>query len=160
MDDETIEERLRAVERAVSEDEVPEHVAERAALSGRVDGVEADLADAEERIAELEAAVQALRGYVGDVRTVNRDVERRADSALAKVEELEADAARADPPETETARRDRPETGRRDRPPERRGEGRPRRETDHRAEQFEPDHPIPDPEPEAPSLRERIAAWL
>ena len=149
MDDDSIDERLRAVERAISEDEVPEHVAERAALTGRVEGIEATVTDAEERLSELEAAVQALRGYVGEVRTVNRDVEQRADSALAKVEELEAGATRREPRESE--RRDR---GRAEAPLRDRGE---RRRSDT---EFDAAHPVPDPEPDSPSLRERIAAWL
>jgi hypothetical protein len=55
-----------------------------AALAERVDGLE-------RRVDDLEAAVQAVRGYVGAVRAVNRDVERRADAALAAVDRL-ADA--------------------------------------------------------------------
>ena len=42
-----------------------------------------------DRLAELEAAVQALRGYVGSVRAVNEDVEQRADLAVRKVSVLE-----------------------------------------------------------------------
>jgi hypothetical protein len=43
----------------------------------------------EKRVAELEAATQALRGYVGNVRSVNERVEERADAALARAEELD-----------------------------------------------------------------------
>lgn len=42
-----------------------------------------------DRVAELEAAVQAIRGYTGSVRAVNDRVEERADAALATVESLQ-----------------------------------------------------------------------
>jgi len=58
-------------------------------LAERVSALESQLGDAEDRIAELEAVTQALRGYVGNVRSVNEDVEQRADAALAAVERLE-----------------------------------------------------------------------
>jgi uncharacterized coiled-coil protein SlyX len=74
-DRESLERRLDAVERALSEDESVDRTDE--------------LAELESRLAELEAAVKALRGYVGSVRSVNEDVERRADRALRKVQALE-----------------------------------------------------------------------
>lgn len=90
------EERLRAVERAVTGTEhsvadVPDGAAaaaEREELVARLDDVEA-------RVEELEAATQALRGYVGSVRAVNREIERRADLALARTSG--ADSAATDP---------------------------------------------------------------
>jgi len=83
-DIETLAERLRTVERAVTDGttEFPE-VTELAELENRMDTVEGRLADIDERTAELEAATQALRGYVGNIRSVNEDVEQRADAALA-----------------------------------------------------------------------------
>lgn len=54
----------------------------------RLAALETRAADIDERVTELEAATQALRGYVGGVRAINRDVERRADAALAGVESL------------------------------------------------------------------------
>lgn len=60
--------------------------------SGSVDRVarlESEIDDLESRVAELEAATEALRGYAGSVRSVNRAVERRADRALATAERLE-----------------------------------------------------------------------
>jgi hypothetical protein len=83
--DGSIEDRLAAVERAITEDQ-----GERAELptetADRVDAVEDDLGDLTDRVAELEAATQALRGYVGNVRAVNEEVQQRADAALAKAE--------------------------------------------------------------------------
>ncbi|WP_460561446.1 DUF7310 family coiled-coil domain-containing protein [Halorubrum pallidum] len=80
-----LDERLRAVERALTGSD--------AAVSDIADGAEATaerreigsrLSDLETRVEELEAATQALRGYVGAVRAVNAEVERRADLALAR----------------------------------------------------------------------------
>ena len=74
-DRDSVERRLAAVERALSEEEPIER-------ADRLD----DLVD---RVAELEAAVQAVRGYVGEVRAINEDVERRADRALRKAQAIE-----------------------------------------------------------------------
>jgi hypothetical protein len=74
-DRDSVERRLAAVERALSEEEPIDR-------ADRLD----DLAD---RVAELEAAVQAVRGYVGEVRAINEDVERRADRALRKAQAIE-----------------------------------------------------------------------
>jgi hypothetical protein len=66
------------------------------------DEVVADVAALSDRVAELEAAVQALRGYAGSVRAVNDRVEERADVAVATVDDvrervaaLERDGVRA-----------------------------------------------------------------
>jgi chromosome segregation ATPase len=75
LDRESVERRLDAVERALTDERSVERVDE--------------LDEIETRVAELEAAVQALRGYVGSVRAVNEDVERRADRALRRAEALE-----------------------------------------------------------------------
>ena len=87
--EETLEERLAAVERAVTdgEHEFPA-LTDTAEVANRLDEVESNLDALSDRVAELEAASQALRGYVGNVRSVNRDVERRADAALAAVESV------------------------------------------------------------------------
>lgn len=96
-DRDALDERLRAVERALTDDDrAPVDLSDAAALDDRVDDLARRTTEVEERVAELDAAVQALRGYVGNVRAVNDDVERRADAALAKVESLarEADEGR------------------------------------------------------------------
>lgn len=82
---EQLTKRLDAVERALTGTDQPvttltdEAAAadEREALTDRLDAVETQLES-------LEAATQALRGYAGAVSAVNREVERRADLALAR----------------------------------------------------------------------------
>lgn len=49
---------------------------------------ESDLVALRDRVDELDAAVQAIRGLLGEVRAVDRDVERRADLALARTDRL------------------------------------------------------------------------
>lgn len=90
-DIETIEQRLSAVERALTEgDDAFETLEDAGELGERLTTVEEQLEDIETQLAEVDAATQALRGYVGNVRSVNQDIERRAETALAKVEQLEA----------------------------------------------------------------------
>lgn len=68
MDDRTIEDRLRSVERAVTDD----------TTNHRPD-VDERLEEIETRLREVEAATQALRGYVGDVRTRNTTTDTTTD---------------------------------------------------------------------------------
>lgn len=83
-DEDAIERRLAAVERALTDGhDDPAALRQDAAVAARVDELEATTVDLERRVADLDAAVQALRGYVGNVRSVNRAVERRAEAALA-----------------------------------------------------------------------------
>jgi len=102
-----LEARIEALERAVTggDHDLSELAAEGEAQE-RLATVEAELGDLTEQVAELEAATQALRGYVGNVRAVNRDIEQRADIALAKAESLES-AFAADRDPTEEGRTDR-----------------------------------------------------
>lgn len=84
--------RLTALERAVTDGETDLHtLADTATLDTRLDDLEARTTEIETRLDELDAAIQSLRGYVGAVRAVNREVERRADAALSAVDRL-ADA--------------------------------------------------------------------
>ena len=88
MDDQ-LEERVAALVRAVTDGEGDAAaLAEAAVTAERLEDCEAAVEDLEDRVAELEAATQALRGYVGEVRSVNREVEERADLALSRVEAL------------------------------------------------------------------------
>ena len=91
-DRDSLSRRLDAVERALSEEEPLER-------SDRLD-------DLETRVAELEAAVRAIRGYVGEVRAINEDVERRADRALRKAEAVERNVGVARPGSTTSRRPD------------------------------------------------------
>jgi hypothetical protein len=85
--DETIEDRLAAVERALTDgDHDLDALAADAETAARVDRLEDDIAMLRERVDELDAATQALRGYVGNVRAVNEDVRERADLALELAE--------------------------------------------------------------------------
>lgn len=99
----TIDERLSALERRL-EERTPNgdrtgsggfpggESVERARpeLAGRIESLEAE-------IAELEASLQALRGYLGTIDHVNETVERRANAAIAAVERLES-APKTPPP--------------------------------------------------------------
>lgn len=89
-DIERIEQRLTAVERTVTGDDVDlselERVAERI---DELEAVEARLEDLSERVASLEAEVEALGGYAAEVESVNTDVERQAYAAFATVDRLE-----------------------------------------------------------------------
>lgn len=80
-----IKERLRAVERALTGGEASvSDITTGATAAAEREAIESRLDDLESRVEELEAATQAIRGYVGSVRAVNREVERRADLALAR----------------------------------------------------------------------------
>jgi hypothetical protein len=90
-DADELDRRLRAVERALTDgDSDLTDLRDAAELTREVERLAARLDAVEERCDELDAASQALRGYVGNVRAVNQSVERRADAALAKAESLEA----------------------------------------------------------------------
>jgi hypothetical protein len=96
-----LEERVAALERGLDGEATPAatDAPDRATLAERIDTLEA-------RIADLEAGLQAVRGYVGGIEHVNETVERRADAALAAVERLEA--APTTPPPIATATREEP----------------------------------------------------
>jgi len=106
--DESIEKRLAAVERALTDgDHDLTALSEAGDVAARVDRLEAAVEEYDDRIAELEAGTQALRGYVGSVRAVNEDVRQRADRALELAESSpdtgsgRADSAEEDPTQTD-----------------------------------------------------------
>jgi len=77
--------RLDAVERALTgSDRSVESIADEAAAADERASLADRLSALESRVDELEAATQAVRGYAGAIRAVNRDVERRAELALAR----------------------------------------------------------------------------
>ncbi|WP_411965618.1 hypothetical protein [Haloferax sp. YSMS24] len=82
--------RLAAVERTLTGTDTDVSALEDvAALEARISDLESTVETIADRLDEVDAATQAMRGYVGGVRTVNEDVERRANAALAKAESLE-----------------------------------------------------------------------
>lgn len=84
--DAALAERVAAVERAVANGDPSrssDATAGDASLADRLDAATARIDDLHERLDELDAAVQALRGYASGVRAVDEEVERRADLALA-----------------------------------------------------------------------------
>ncbi len=88
---EDLRRRLDAVERAVTDgDRAVADLADAADLTDRLDGVESETEALERRVAELEASVRALRGYVG-----RDDATTHGDEAVAP------DARTADAPATD-----------------------------------------------------------
>lgn len=85
-----LEQRLSAVERVVVDgDATLDELAELTALADTVAALETRVDEHERRLADLEAAVRSLEGYVGNVESINDDVDRRAASAVATVDRLE-----------------------------------------------------------------------
>ena len=90
-------ERLAAVERAIAGGERPAGGnVDGGSVGGETEAVHDRLDEIEARVEELEAATQAVRGYAGAIRAVNRDVERRADLALARATEARGTSADRD----------------------------------------------------------------
>ncbi|AFK18427.1 hypothetical protein E6P09_06560 [Haloferax mediterranei ATCC 33500] len=83
--------RLDAVERTLTGTDADlSNLEDFAAVEERITDLESAVETLTDRLDEVDAATQAIRGYLGGVRTVNEDVERRANAALAKAESLEA----------------------------------------------------------------------
>lgn len=98
---EDLQERISALERAVTDDDHDlSELGEAGEHAARLTALEEEVADIADSVAELDAATQALRGYVGNIKAVNRDVERRVDAALASAES-EIDR---EPPSTDSNR--------------------------------------------------------
>lgn len=89
--DADLTDRIRALERAVSDADDPPSPLPRVAdiasdqtdLAGRVDALET-------RVDDIEARQAAVEAYVDQIEHVNDTVERRADAALAAVDRLES----------------------------------------------------------------------
>lgn len=89
-DFERLERRLAAVERTLTDSERPvSDIPDQAAIADDIERIDQRIDDLVTRIATLEGSTQALRGYVGNVRSVNEAVEQRADAAVATVDRLE-----------------------------------------------------------------------
>lgn len=85
-----IEDRVRALERAITERDDP------AGPIPDIAEVDATATDLDERVSELESLVadlaarqEAVEAYVDRIEHVNESIERRADAALAAVDRLE-----------------------------------------------------------------------
>ena len=90
MSEEELEARVAAVERALADsDTTVADLSDAAAVHERLDDVDARLGVLAERVDALDATVQSLHGYVGELEHVNDRVERRADAARAAVERLD-----------------------------------------------------------------------
>lgn len=93
MSEDGLEARVAALERALTDgregsvDDLPSG----ADLEQGVESLQRRVEELERRIEEQDAALQAVRGYVGELRHVNSEVERRADAALAAVERIESE---------------------------------------------------------------------
>lgn len=87
----TIEERLRTVERALGNgaDYDPGGEGEDESRTLSESELEDRLAHIEDQLDELEAGLQAIRGYVSNLDHVNESVERRANAAIAAVERMD-----------------------------------------------------------------------
>lgn len=90
MPERDLDARIAAVERALTDGDTDlTDLRDASALTDDVSELAARVDDIESRLDDLEAGLQAVRGYTGNVRAVNREVERRASAALAKAEALE-----------------------------------------------------------------------
>lgn len=86
-----LEQRVEAVENAVTDGKTEfEDLGEIAELTAELESVASRLEKMERRLAAVEGATQSLEGYVGNVRSVNRETEKQADAAVAAVDRLES----------------------------------------------------------------------
>lgn len=99
--DQRLERRLAAVERALDDENTPLNDGSTA-HSYDTGSLETRLETLEERLDELDAAVQSVRGFLGGVSAVNERVEQRANAAIAAVERLERRLDGEEPPASET----------------------------------------------------------
>jgi len=91
MVEDTLADRVAALERAVTDGHADDGLPDAARTSARLDEVEERASALDDRVSELEATVQALRGFAGGVRAVDEAVERRANDAVARAERLETE---------------------------------------------------------------------
>jgi chromosome segregation ATPase len=94
-DVERLAERVDTIERAIGDGthEFPA-IEELSQLTDRIETIEKRLDRLEEQTTELDGATQALRGYVGNIRSVNERIEQRADAAMAATDRIERELKR------------------------------------------------------------------
>ncbi|WP_256392565.1 DUF7310 family coiled-coil domain-containing protein [Natronoarchaeum rubrum] len=85
-DTDAVEERLRAVERAVADGDTD---IDGAPLGDPTGELASRIDELESTTTELESGLQAVRGYVGQVKSVDDEIEQRADAAAAAVDDVE-----------------------------------------------------------------------
>ena len=95
-----LEERLAALERTVAERDFGSETADGPgtppSVLEDVKGLRDDVDRIEDRLADLEGQLQALSGFATNVESVNEDVERQADVAIAAVDRVEDHLTRLD----------------------------------------------------------------
>lgn len=89
MTDDSLAARVAAVERALTDGDPVADLSDAAEVQRQLDALTDDLDSLTERVDAVEATVQSLHGYVGEIEHVNERVERRADAARAAVERLD-----------------------------------------------------------------------
>lgn len=93
VSDASLDERLRAVERTLTDtDRDLTAIADAAERTDRIERLEDRSDRLQHRLEELESAVESVRGYVGQIKAVNREVERRANAALAATQGVADDS--------------------------------------------------------------------
>lgn len=99
----SLDERLAAVERALTDDAAvePAALSDAAAVERRLVDVEAHHEELETRLADLEAAVDSLRAVAGEETQDLRAVEQTAERALATARETAARLDTETPPREE-----------------------------------------------------------
>lgn len=103
LDPAEITDRLAAVERRLTDGETDDLAADAAAVEARMSELEARADEIDDRLAAVESGLDALRGLVGEVDRADEEVERRADAALAGVDDLETRVAALEAEETTDA---------------------------------------------------------
>jgi len=92
MDEDTLDARLAAVERTLTDSETaPASLADEATLQRRLTDIESKIDALETRLADAEGELTAVRAHVGDARRVDAETERIAERALALARETDTE---------------------------------------------------------------------
>ncbi|MFC7177198.1 DUF7310 family coiled-coil domain-containing protein [Halosegnis marinus] len=87
----TLEDRLDAVERTITDDDRgPADLSNAAAVERRLDALAERLDAMEDRLADAEGDVATVRGHVGNAERIDRETAQVAQRALAVARETEA----------------------------------------------------------------------
>lgn len=89
-DIERLDQRLTAVERVlVDGDFALDELSDLAEVVERLEHLESRVEEHERRLGVLQGKTQSIEGFVGNVRSVNEDVEQQANAAIAAVDRVE-----------------------------------------------------------------------